>query len=66
MTIFILGYGFEDTFGEDESLTPMHRLQKYLDSDNIFNRLFSFFFLPKEACVAFMLGYNTLCKTNLY
>ncbi|XP_067652589.1 serine/threonine-protein phosphatase 4 regulatory subunit 1-like isoform X1 [Haliotis asinina] len=34
------GYGFDDGLGEDtdDNLSPLQRLQKYLDSDNIFNR----------------------------
>nr|KAG5712972.1 hypothetical protein BaRGS_021766 [Batillaria attramentaria] len=32
-------YGFEDGMGDaDESLSPLQRLERYLDSDNIFNR----------------------------
>ncbi|KAH9504961.1 Serine/threonine-protein phosphatase 4 regulatory subunit 1 [Bulinus truncatus] len=31
-------YGFEGSLGEVEDLTPLQRLEKYLDSDNIFNR----------------------------
>ncbi|KAK7114611.1 serine/threonine-protein phosphatase 4 regulatory subunit 1-like [Littorina saxatilis] len=32
-------YGFDDGMGDnDESLTPLQRLEKYMDSDNIFNR----------------------------
>ncbi|XP_046359884.1 serine/threonine-protein phosphatase 4 regulatory subunit 1-like isoform X1 [Haliotis rufescens] len=34
------GYGFDDGLGDDtdDTLSPLQRLQKYLDSDNIFNR----------------------------
>ncbi|XP_055955388.1 serine/threonine-protein phosphatase 4 regulatory subunit 1-like isoform X3 [Patella vulgata] len=33
------GYGFDDGYGdEDDSLGPLQRLEKYLESDNIFNR----------------------------
>ncbi|KAL8581161.1 hypothetical protein ACOMHN_033608 [Nucella lapillus] len=33
------GYGFEDGMGDsDETLTPLQRLEKYLQSENIFNR----------------------------
>uniref|UniRef100_A0A2C9JIK6 Uncharacterized protein n=1 Tax=Biomphalaria glabrata TaxID=6526 RepID=A0A2C9JIK6_BIOGL len=31
-------YGFESSLGDVEDITPLQRLEKYLDSDNIFNR----------------------------
>jgi hypothetical protein len=35
----VTAYGFEDgNFDSDENLSPLERLQQYLESDNIFNR----------------------------